>query len=233
MTLYAGGKKRIGEELSKIIHDISLEIEEEDGFKIKGYCEPFCGMMGVYQYIPELFKNHKPKLKYEAGDRNPYLIKLWKGLQKGFKPPEKCSKKEYYKYKEEDSQSLKAIFLGFACAMRGVFRSTYFSLNNIKLQSEHAVEIAEKVKDVKLKVGDYSTFSNLKGYIIYCDPPYKNSGSPYSIGDVYDTNFDYDKFVEWCLKMSEDNIIFVSEYTKPCKESKLVWKKNKERLFLI
>ena len=117
--------------------------------------------------------------------------------------------------------------------MRGVFRSTYFSLNNIKLQSEHAVEIAKKVKDVKLKVGDYSTFSNLKGYIIYCDPPYKNSGSPYSIGDVYDTNFDYDKFVEWCLKMSENNIVFISEYTKPCKDSELVWKKNKEKLFLI
>ena len=230
MTLYAGGKKRIGEEIANVIYDISVEIED---FKIKGYCEPFCGMMGVYQHIPELFENYKHELKYKAGDRNPYLIKLWKGLQNGFKPPKKCSKTEYYRYKDEDNKSLKSIFCGFACAMRGVFRSTYFSLNNIELQAEHCVEIAKKIKDVELTTGEYTIFSNLKGYVIYCDPPYKNSGSPYSIGDVYDTKFDYDRFVEWCLKMSENNIVFISEYTKPCKEAELVFKKDKERLFLL
>ena len=233
MTLYAGGKKRIGKDISEIIYITSKEIEKTERFIIRGYCEPFCGMMGVYQYIPELFKNHKPKLQYLAGDRNPYLIKLWKGLQKGFKPPSKCTKKEYYTYKDEDNKSLKAIFLGFACAIRGVFRSTYFSLNNVKLQAEHAEEIASRIKNVKLSTGEYDSFSNLKGYVIYCDPPYKDSGSPYSIGDVYDTNFDYEKFVEWCLKMSENNIIFISEYTKPCKECTLVWKKGKEKLFLL
>ena len=53
MTLYAGGKKRIGEEIANVIYDIS----NESNFKIKGYCEPFCGMMGVYQHIPELWKS--------------------------------------------------------------------------------------------------------------------------------------------------------------------------------
>lgn len=233
MTLYAGGKKRIGKEISDTIYNISKKIETDEDFTILGYCEPFCGMMGVYQYIPDIFKNNKPKLRYQAGDRNPYLIKLWKGLQNGFKPPHKCTKKEYYNYKDNDNKSLKAIFLGFACAIRGVFRSTYFSINNVCLQAEHAEEIALKVKNVELKVGEYNSFSNLKNYVIYCDPPYKDSVSPYSIGDVYNTKFDYDKFVDWCLKMSENNIVFISEYNKPCKECKLVWKKRKEKLYLL
>ena len=58
MTLYAGGKKRIGKEIADIISKKTKEIEESEDFKVVGYCEPFCGMMGVYQYIPELFEKH-------------------------------------------------------------------------------------------------------------------------------------------------------------------------------
>ena len=44
--------------LSSIIVEESLDIEHEYEFKIKGYCEPFCGMFGVYKHIPDLFDNH-------------------------------------------------------------------------------------------------------------------------------------------------------------------------------
>lgn len=233
MTFYAGGKKRIGKYIASVIHNISLEIEDTYGFTIQGYCEPFCGMMGVYQHIPELFKNHRPRLAYKAGDRNPYVIKLLNGLKNGFIPPVKCSKSEYERYRERDDDSLKAIFVGFACAIRGVFRSTYFPPNNIPIQAEKCVEIGNKIKGVNLMAGEYTMFSNLKGYVIYCDPPYRNSGSPYSIGDVYDTNFDYDKFVNWCRYMSRNNIVFVSEYTKPAKECQLIWSRGREKLFLF
>ena len=228
MTYFLGGKKRIGDEMAKTIYAVSKDIEYETTFKIKGYCEPFCGMMGVYRHIPDLFKN---KIKYKAGDRNPYLIKLWKGLQKGFSPPTTCTKKEYYNMKDKDDKSLKAIFLGFACAIRGVFRST-FNERNIEAQAEECKEIGKIIKNVDLHVGEYSIFSNLKGYVIYCDPPYKGSISPYSIGNVYNTKFDYDLFTEWCRDMSKDNIVFISDYQKPCKECELVWSKGKEKLYL-
>ena len=227
MSYYLGGKKRIGKEIANKIYEVSNEYEN---IKIIGYAEPFCGMMGVYQYIPELFKDNK--IKFKASDRNHYLIKLWKGIQNGYTPPITCNKKEYYKLKDNDSKSLKAIFLGFACSIRGVFRSTYLE-TNVKLQSEHCKNIGEKIKDVDLYSGDYTMWSHLKNYIIYCDPPYKDSGSPYAIGNIYDTNFDYKKFTKWCEKMSEYNIIFISEYNKPCKECSLVWKKDKEKLFVI
>lgn len=227
MTYFLGGKKRIGEEISYYIYNIS----NDSDFIIKGYCEPFCGMMGVYNHIPKLFEKHKPKLKYKAGDRNPYIIKLWKGLQEGFNPPIKCNEKEYYKLKEKNDNSLKGIFLGFAASIRGVFRSTYLE-RNIESQAIECKQIAKKIKDVKLYSGEYDIFSDLKGYIIYCDPPYKGSISPYSIGEKYNTKFDYDKFIKWCEKMSENNIIFVSEYQKPSRNFTLVWSKGKEKLYV-
>jgi site-specific DNA-adenine methylase len=233
MTYFAGGKKLLGAEIAEAIYNTSITIEETTNFIIKGYAENFCGMMGVYQHIPEIFKNHIPKMKFKASDRNPYIIKLWEGLKNGFNPPIKCSNAEYYKYKDTDNKSLKAIFLGFACAIRGVFRSTYFPANNIENQSIQCKDIGRKIKNVNLFTGDYTTFSKLKGYIIYCDPPYKNTQTPYSIGNNYDTNFDHKQFINWCLKMTEHNIIFVSEYTKPCKNATLIWKKGKEKLYLI
>lgn len=232
MTYFLGGKKRIGKEISEHIYDISNVIEDSTDFVIKGYCEPFCGMMGVYSHIPELFKKHTPKLKYKAGDRNPYIIKLWKGLQKGFDPPIKCSKKEYYDLKEKKDNSLKGIFLGFAASIRGIFRSTYLK-RNIESQAIACKEIAKKIKDVHLYIGEYDIFSDLKGYIIYCDPPYKDSISPYSIGEIYNTKFDHDRFVKWCEKMSENNIVFVSEYTKPSPNFQKVWNKGKEKLYVL
>jgi site-specific DNA-adenine methylase len=95
MTAYHGGKQRIGRDIANVIYDVSTMIERESGFKIKGYCEPFCGMLGVYQHIPELFSNHRPKLQYKAGDINESVIKMWKDVQKGWIPPTTCTEKRY------------------------------------------------------------------------------------------------------------------------------------------
>ena len=230
MTYYPGGKKRIGDEISKIIYETSVYISSKTNLSIKGYCEPFCGMLGVYQYIPRIFKKYK--LKFEAGDRNPYIIKLWKGIQNGFNPPISCSENEYYKLKHNNDSTLKGIFLGFACSIRGVFRLTYIK-RNIAIQAQHCKRIGLQLQNVNFSLGEYEIYSNLKNHIIYCDPPYKNTGTPYSIGDVYDTSFNYDKFINWCCKMSKDNIIFISEYKKPCKDCILVWSNGKEKLYVL
>ena len=44
--------------------------------------------------------------------------------------------------------------------------------------------------------------------IIYCDPPYKNTGQYHTVG-----TFDFDAFYSWCLHQS--NPVFISEYTMP------------------
>ena len=232
MTYYIGGKKKIGEEISNIIKNVCDILEKENKIEIKGYCEPFCGMMGVYQHIPGIFEKHKPKLKFKAGDRNHYIIKLWKGLQNGYRPPTTCSKSEYTQLKKSNNKTLKGIFLGFAGAIRGVFRSTFME-RNIATQSEQCIKIGKLIKNVQLSDGEYHQYSNLKNYIIYCDPPYRDRVTPYAIGEKYDTRFDYDKFTEWCKSMSKDNIIFVSEYKKPSKDFVEIWSDGKEKLYLL
>jgi hypothetical protein len=111
MTAYHGGKQRLGKTLAEIIVDTSLEIAEDNRFELKGYCEPFCGMLGVYQHIPELFEPEgceplrsgcepegcEPegceeegignRIKYLAGDGNGSVIMMWQAAQKGWKPP--------------------------------------------------------------------------------------------------------------------------------------------------
>ena len=233
MTYYPGGKKYKGKEIANIIYEGSTIFADQSNFKIKGYCEPFCGMMGVYQHIPALFKHHNRKIKYIAGDRNTYLVKLWKGIQNGFIPPIKCNRQEYYKMKDDNDQSLSAIFLGVACSIRGIFRGTFFPPNNVKHQATEIQKIGKEITNVKIKGCDYSAFSNLSGFVIYCDPPYKNTGNVYSIDDKHSSSFDYSQFINWCRDMSKTNIIFISEYQKPCSDAVLVWKKGKERLYIL
>jgi DNA adenine methylase len=62
---------------------------------------------------------------------------------------------------------------------------------------------------VKFKHCDYRQFSNLSGYVIYCDPPYENSKCEYN------SDFDNKQFWDWCDLMSKCNIIFISNYKAP------------------
>jgi hypothetical protein len=51
MTTYHGGKQRIGKKIAQIIVEESVDMSEEEGWNIKGYCEPFCGMLwGISTY---------------------------------------------------------------------------------------------------------------------------------------------------------------------------------------
>ena len=247
MTAYHGGKQRIGQKIADIIYLTSTIIEDHRDFTIKGYCEPFCGMLGVYRHIPELFEDHVPTLKYLAGDVNESVIKMWQSAQKGWKPPTHVSKTEYdgLKYAKP---SVKKGFVGHHCSFGGKNFRGYVkercSGTNIQHGAQNVREIASDLTKVKFFAGEYSQFSRLKGYVIYCDPPY----GKYS--DYYDENhktisFDHDKFWNWCRTMSKHNLVFISEYNAP-KDFKLIVTinshvsygtgrqlDNKEKLFLI
>lgn len=247
MTAYHGGKQRIGKEIAETI--LKKSKKYIDNNKIRGYCEPFCGMLGVYQHIPDYFHS---KFNYLAGDINKSVITMWKKTQKGWKPPtSNISKKKILELKESsDSNPLKG-FYGSLHSFRGIFYGSYFPHNQskIKLASEKVRKIAKKLKEVKFKHGNYKQFSKLKGFIIYCDPPYSHTQQRY-----YTTNrsrnsshrkhlkFDEIEFYKWCIKMSKNNLIFISEYKIPKyikKYCKLIWKQSKknnnkiEKLYMI
>lgn len=223
MTSFHGGKQRIGKQIAKVIFSEALEIEEDEDFVIKGYCEPFCGMLGVYQHIPDWFQDHKPKLVYKAGDDNKSIILMWKSAQKGWEPPSKCTEAEYVRLKNTRPSAKKG-FVGYQYSFGGQFFKGY-SLKYDKTKDatsacKRVKSIAKKLSNVKFTHGDYRQFSNLKGYLIYCDPPYSRTECRYQ------EKFDHEEFWDWCEEMSEHNIVFISEYSAP-KGTRVVWKKMK------
>jgi DNA adenine methylase len=224
MTAYHGGKQRIGRELAEIIVEESLDIEDEYNFKIKGYCEPFSGMMGVYRHIPELFQDTHPKIKYVAGEINGSVVKMWNTAKRGWKPPTKnIGKNKFYMLKHDNKTSALKGFVGHVNTFRGHYFNTYFKHGNnkIKTNSERVQSIGKTLNKnkVSVKQGDYKQFSNIKGYVIYCDPPYVNTVCKYNV------TFDNKEFWSWCRKMSRNNILFISEYSAP-KDFEKIWSKK-------
>ena len=211
MTSYHGGKQRIGKKLAEIIVDYSIDTD----FKIKGYCEPFCGMLGVYQHIPFLFEEEDFNLKYQAGDTNESVIKMWKAAQKGWKPPKTCSEKQFNRLKKSRTSSALKGFVGHQCSFGGQFfmgfAGKYDKTKNPQKAAQRVTDIANDLHDVKFKSGNYKQFSKLKNYVIYCDPPYSQTTCNYKTK----SNFDSEEFWKWCIKMSQHNIVFVSEYKAP------------------
>lgn len=241
---YHGGKQRIGMNIAKQIHKIS----NKSNIQIKGYCEPFCGMLGVYRHIPELFNDKK--MKYKAGDINISVIMMWKALQEGWKPSCKYSKTQYNRLKNDGEPSPEKGFYGHAYTYRGEFLDTYFpqKWSTIKHNADTVFDIAQNLNFVQFKKGSYTQFSRLKGYVIYCDPPYQDTVTRYSEGiNRKIIKFDSDIFWEWCEKMSKNNIVIISSYKAPRNfksvfslktkitgiENKNVNKKRVEKLFIL
>ena len=59
----------------------------------------------------------------------------------------------------------------------------------------------------------------IKGYVIYCDPPYKD------ITKYKTESFPYNEFYQWCRDMSENNIVLISEYHMP-EDFTCIWEKE-------
>ena len=244
MTSYHGGKQKIGETIASVIDECVKNIE------IKGYCEPFCGMLGVYRHIP--YKLNK-KITYKAGDYNESLIMMWKKAQKGWMPPEKCSERHYNELKNQIRPSAEKGFIGHQYSFGGQYfkgyRGIYGNKSEYKKAAENVHDIATELYDVHFSTGDYLQFGNLKNYVIYCDPPYSDNKKSYYFDEEHNRlTFDHIAFWNWCLDMSHHNIIFVSEYTCPIKDARIKkvyekivkltganpkQRKRKERLYMI
>ena len=89
----------------------------------------------------------------------------------------------------------------------------------LRLQSAESVERLERFERLKktdvdvspvltVTTGDYRALNFDRPGIIYCDPPYKNTGQYHTVG-----TFDFEAFYSWCLHQS--NPVFISEYTMP------------------
>ena len=221
--IYFGGKQRLGKHIAKFILSVILKTKYR-----KAYLEPFCGALGVMQNIVEadVFEKHY------AYDIQPDLILMWNGLKRGtFKPPRTMAKSTWLKLKNQKRNSALRAFAGFGISFNGIFFSSYAYKKNTDIPGaayRSLMKIKPLLKRMNFKRIDYSKIKTPRGYVIYCDPPYKFDRTR----NTYDnfSNFDHEKFWEIMRKWSKHNLVFISEEsTNAPKDFKCIWKYNVKR----
>jgi hypothetical protein len=183
-------------------------------------------MLGVYQYAPALFENQGlTNLTYKAGDTNGSVVKMWKAAQNGWKPPTTCSQNEYERLHKKTKSDASKGFIGHQFSFGGKYFQGYSGRMKGTEASKRVSNISKELYDVKFTPGSYEQFSRLKGYVIYCDPPYARYNKYYD-EERHELKFDTRKFLDWCKRMNEHNIVFVSEYRVPSKDFTQIYRQK-------
>lgn len=96
--------------------------------------------------------------------------------------------------------------------------------NYYKEAKENLIEQIPRLEDIQFQCGDYEElYSDKVDCLFYCDIPYKGTKQYGS-----SKNFDYDRFWNWAEKMSERNIVLVSEHEAPS-EWECIWQQEVKR----
>lgn len=217
MTIYGGGKARIGCRIYEAINKVILDKEEKENKKYEIYIEPFCGMLGVAHHF---IKNEKFN-KYILSDINNNIILLWNKLKnKNWILPDLCSKEEYNKIIKSKTCSALKGYYGVACSYYGMFGGRYKPNVCSKIKTQMLGQLVNKYSSrIKIICKSYDAYKP-KGFVIYCDPPYKNNTL-----ENFFKNFDHDKFWNIMREWSKDNLVFISEYEAPS-DFKCIWHKQ-------
>lgn len=215
---YLGSKTRIAPDLKPIIEGYLKDHNRTL------YVEPFVGGANMIDKIEAPVKI--------GSDKNPYLVALLKHAQDlTNKLPKSLSETEYNNVRAnrelypEWYQGL----VGFCCTFSAGFFSSFargFKQDGITPRDMPAEAIANLEKQrpnlqgIEFKYGDYTIHSDVTNAVIYCDPPYRKH-------DIYATdNIDHEAFYKWCIEMSKNNTVLVSEYDMPSDIFDCIWEKG-------
>ena len=211
---YVGSKSRLSKELAPIIQSYINN-------NCKGYIEPFVGGANMIDKI-----KYTNKIGY---DNNPYLIALLNHVKLTTDDiPEEITREHYYnvKNKQCNYDEWYVGLIGFCGSFSAKFWGGYATHgNNPKYKKtpfnesrNNIIKQSVDLKDIKFECKDYKDLDNLSGYVIYCDPPYKNK-----LG--YQSKFNHEEFYEWLRKISLENIVLISEYEMP-DDFECIWEKD-------
>ena len=147
-------------------------------------------------------------------------------MSKGYEPPINISEEEY-KYIKTHQEEYSDEFLGYVGFQLSYGAKWFDTFRRDKIGKRkydeeayrNVMKQAPLLKGIKFKHCDFQDINNISGFVIYCDPPYRDTAN-YSTGD-----FPYDEFYEWCRKMSKTNIVLISEYNMPS-DFKCIWEKE-------
>ena len=227
--VYLGSKTRI----ARFILPILMANKPEGGY----YIEPFVGGANIIDKITGA---------RIGADINPYLIAMYQALQNGWWPKAHYTKDEYEVIKANPDAdkalsgyvSTQCTFSNIVwgpyvggrqwCESKGVYRD--YQLENWK----SLMRQVPFLKGIEFTCAPYYDLELPTQSLIYCDPPYSDSLD-------YKTDFDSERFWQWCRdKSAEGHTVFISEYKAPddftCvlevpKQNQVNNKINIERLF--
>ena len=213
---YMGSKSRFAKELIPIIQSYITE-------DTKGYLEPFVGGANVIDKI---------KCNKKIGcDIHKQLIALLNKAKDNVDDIPDIISFETYKEVKNNKESYEDWYVGLVgfCAS---FSARYFEgyarvkrNDNSGKVSEAAIRNLKKqaplLKNIKFKCCNFLDLpkNKIKGYVIYCDIPYKETKK-------YKTkSFPYEEFYKWANEMAKHNIVLVSECNMPS-NFKCIWEKE-------
>ena len=211
---YMGSKNRLSKDLVPIIQTYITK-------DVKGYIEPFVGGANIIDKI-----NCKNKIGYDIHKELIALLNYVKNNPEEI--PEVIYEDEYENVKsnKEKYEDWYVGLVGFCASFGAKYFGGYArdskddtngkwsrgAIKNIKKQSSN-------LKNIEFQCKDFREINDLNGYVIYCDPPYRNTTK-------YKTKtFPYEEFYEWCREMSRDNIVLISEYWMP-DDFECIWEKE-------
>lgn len=199
---YMGSKNRI----AKFILPIMLR--EANKRSITTWVEPFVGGANMIDKVPSNFKR-------VGIDYNAHTIAALIAVRDMVdKLPTKLGESDYKQLRGGEPDPIKS-WLRFVASFGGKFDNGYAREKGSNEETfigdgkRNAQKQSPKLQGVTLISGGYEECSHLENCLIYCDPPYEGTTS-YKTGA-----FDHPKFWDWCRKMGEKNLVFVSEYKAP------------------
>lgn len=221
-----GSKSRIAKHIIPIIQ------ERIKDYNIKTYIEPFCGGCNIIDKV-----QCEKKI---ASDNNEFLIELFKHKDELASELPQIVTKEHYSecreaYYNKDFSKYPQWYIGaigFLASYSGRFYDGGFNgqgyldgkskRNYYDEAKRNLLSQLDSLNGIEFKCGDYEELygDDIYDCLIYCDIPYKDTKQ-------YNTslNFNYDKFWRWAERISEKNIVLVSEYQAPS-EWEIIWSKD-------
>lgn len=228
---YMGSKSRIAKYIVPIIQRCI------DDTNCKCYLEPFVSGANVIDKI-------KCNTKI-ASDKNKYLIALLQRVQAN-EPLYTSVSKDLYDaartaFNNGDDTSFfdwKMGNIGFLASYNGRWfdggyaKSGYEKTKNgerfrdyYREAKDNLLSQAPNLKDIKFSCKDYTYYNgvDLKGFVIYCDPPYQNT-KQYANA----TKFNYNEFWQTMKDWSKNNIVLISEQNAP-DDFECIWEQEVSR----
>lgn len=176
----------------------------------------------------------KIKCHHKYGsDAHEYLIALLRHIQNNVDDlPDTITEDEYnaVRINMGDYPDWYVGLVGFCASYNGKWFGGYANdvktkIGTVRNYTDEAIRNLKKqapnLKGIEFSCRDFLDCStNIKNFVIYCDPPYRDT-TKYATSD-----FPYDKFYQWCKNMARNNVVLISEYYMPNDEFECVWQGN-------